>query len=205
MGYKGILFLSAQNMHYYTDLNIWRGSRGCERNYFYRSVIESPCLFVCMCVTKVITILYGQMVIFLGMYGSKDSKSRRTSKLHDRLKSNGYFNGFLCPCFFGSGTSLLWIMGKSAAEGLWLLALLTGEMWNVTYDISHVTHDFFEEKIAKKVQDKSQKVKENAKLKKLPTFAQKDKILSKRQDFIASVLLSIHAVRVVVSRLRDLK
>ena len=30
--------------------------------------------------------------------------------------------------FFGSGTSLLWIMGESAGEGLWLLALLTGGM-----------------------------------------------------------------------------
>ena len=72
----------------------------------------------------------------------------------------------------------------------------------MTYDISHVTHDFFKEKIAKKVQDMSQKVKENAKLKKLPKFAKKGKILSKRRDFIASVLLSIHAVRVVVSRLQ---
>ena len=28
--------------------------------------------------------------------------------------------------FVGSGTSLLWIMGESAGEGLWLLALVTG-------------------------------------------------------------------------------
>ena len=28
--------------------------------------------------------------------------------------------------FFGSGTSLQWIMGESAGEGPWLLALVTG-------------------------------------------------------------------------------
>ena len=30
-------------------------------------------------------------------YGSKDSKSRRTSKLHDRFKSYNDFNDVFCP------------------------------------------------------------------------------------------------------------
>ena len=49
------------------------------------------------------------------------------------------FNDFFCPWlirfFFGSGTSLLWKMGESAGEGLWLLAMLTGGRWYVTCDM----------------------------------------------------------------------
>ena len=59
-------------------------------------VIESPYPFVCVSVTKVVIVNYGQMVR-VGMYGSKDSKSRRTSKLHDRFKSNHVFENIFCP------------------------------------------------------------------------------------------------------------
>ena len=52
----------------------------------------SVCLCVCMCVTKVVIVDYSQSIRFFvvtsfikreGRYGSKDSKSRRTSKLND--------------------------------------------------------------------------------------------------------------------------
>ena len=68
--------------------------------YFHRlragSVIESQCPFVCVSVTKVVIVDNGHAVrvVFpsfsenrVGMYGSKDSTSRRTLKLHDRFKS----------------------------------------------------------------------------------------------------------------------
>ena len=37
--------------------------------------------------------------------------------------------------FFGSGTSVLWIIEESAGERLWLLALVTGGRWHVTCDL----------------------------------------------------------------------
>ena len=43
--------------------------------------------------------------------------------------------------FFGSGTSLLWTIGESAGEGLWLLALVTGVSWYVKCDMWHETGD----------------------------------------------------------------
>ena len=54
------------------------------------------------------------------MYGSKDSKNRRTSKLHDRFKSYDVF--FLYPADY------MCLMRELAGEGLWLwlLALVTG-------------------------------------------------------------------------------
>ena len=55
------------------------------------------------------------------MYGSEDSKSSRTSKLLDRFKIYDDLYDFFVHDyldFFGSGTSLLWIMGESTAEGL---------------------------------------------------------------------------------------
>ena len=47
----------------------------------------------------------------------------------------------VCVCFFL--TSLLWINGESAGEGLWPLALMTGERWNVTRDMWNVTCDMW--------------------------------------------------------------
>ena len=87
----------------------------------------------------------------VGKYGSMDSESRRTSKLHDPLKKYDDWLGLLW-----SWNSLLWIMGELAGEGLGLLALVTGvrrnvifdmwhvtcDMWHVTCHMSHVTHDF---------------------------------------------------------------
>ena len=63
------------------------------------------------------------------MHDAKDSKSRRTSKLQDRFKSNNDFNNVLSMIylvFFGPGTSLLWLKGESAGEIMWRLALVTG-------------------------------------------------------------------------------
>ena len=59
------------------------------------SVIESPCPFVCMCVIKVVIVYNGKSIRFfglsssnrVGMYGSKKSKSRRTSKCNDQFKT----------------------------------------------------------------------------------------------------------------------
>ena len=59
---------------------------------------------------------------------SEDSKSRKTSKLHNRFKSYDNNNDVVCPCFFGSANSLLWIIRESAGEGLWLLALVTCDL-----------------------------------------------------------------------------
>ena len=42
------------------------------------------------------------------------------------LVGGGFVINGAYPVYFGSGTSRLWIMGESAAEGLWLLALVTG-------------------------------------------------------------------------------
>ena len=87
-----------------------------------------------------------------------------TSKLHDWF-------------FFGSRTSILWIIGESAGECLWLLSLVkagryhvTGVRWHVTCDkwhvtshvsyaiceLWHVTHDFF---LLQKVADNLQEVR----------------------------------------------
>ena len=41
--------------------------------------------------------------------------------------------------FFGSGTSLLWIIGESAGEGLWLLAIVTGGRSHATGGRCHAT------------------------------------------------------------------
>ena len=43
--------------------------------------------------------------------------------------------------FLGSGTKLLWIMGESAGEGLWLLMLVTGWRWHVKGGWWHVKCD----------------------------------------------------------------
>ena len=56
------------------------------------------------------------------MIGSNVAKSLTMFFVHDELG------------FFGSGTSLLWIMGESAGERLWLLALVTGGIAYVTCD-----------------------------------------------------------------------
>ena len=63
----------------------------------------------------------------MSRYGSEDSTSKRNSKLHDWFKSYDDSNAFLSMInygFFGSGTSLRWIMGESAGEGLWHKRLL---------------------------------------------------------------------------------
>ena len=46
---------------------------------------------------------------------------------------------FVHDYFFLSGTSLLWIMGESLGEGLWLLTLVTGRRWLVICDMWNVT------------------------------------------------------------------
>ena len=111
-------------------------------------------------------------------------------------------------CFFGSGTSLLWIMGESAGEGLWLLALVTGGSWHVTCDTWHVicqtwlvTHDtwFFLNKKCQKSHEKWQKCNNKKWLK----SAQKCRNVSQKGYFIVLILLSAHGGRVGVSRVRD--
>ena len=58
----------------------------------------------------------------------------RNTKLHDWFKSNNNFNNFVHAYLrlLGPGISLLWIMGESGREGLWLLALVTGGRGHVT-------------------------------------------------------------------------
>ena len=71
---------------------------------------------------------------------------------------------------------------------------MTCDMSHVICDSRHVTHDFFLKKSAKKCNNKT-----------MLKSAQKCRKVSKRQDFIVSVLLLAHAERVGVSRMRDLK
>ena len=47
----------------------------------------------------------------------------------------GCFLSMINYGFFGSRTSILWIMGESAGEGLWLLPLVTGGRCKVTCDM----------------------------------------------------------------------
>ena len=97
--------------------------------------------------------------------------------------------------------SLLRIMGESTREGLWLLALVTGErwhvtgyMWHVTCDLWHVAYDFFFSLIFY-----LQKTSSNKELK----SAQKGRNISNRRDLLVSVLLSAHTMRVSKSRMQD--
>ena len=50
---------------------------------------------------------------------------------------------------FWSGTSLQWIIGESAGEGLLLFGV--SDRWKVTYDMWHATNNFFKRKSAKKI------------------------------------------------------
>ena len=62
----------------FTNSAIWAGL-----------VIESPCSYVCVSIIKVVIVVNGQIIkfFFIFIYISKDSKSGRTSKLHDWFKS----------------------------------------------------------------------------------------------------------------------
>ena len=101
------------------------------------------------------------------MYGSKNYKSRRSLKLQDWFKSYDDYKDVFCPWLIRA-VGQLWIMGESAGDGLWVLALVTGgrwhltcDTWNVTCDMSpvtcdswHMTHDFCLTKSGKKVPEK---------------------------------------------------
>ena len=101
-------------------------------------------LFVCLSILKVIIVKYGKWSEFClfsyrgGIYGSKDFKYRRTSKLHFWSKSYNDFKDVFRPWLIRA-VGQLWIMGESPGEGLWLLALVTGERWHVTCETRHVT------------------------------------------------------------------
>ena len=104
-----------------------------------------------MFVIKVVIVNYGQMIIFFFFYkiewvnvvprilnleghqncmiGSKVKTILTLFFVHDWLG------------LFGSETSLLWIIGESAGEGLLLLPLVTGGKWPVTWDKWHMTCD----------------------------------------------------------------
>ena len=60
--------------------------------------------------------------------------------------------------FFGSSTNLLWIMGESAGEGLWLLALVTGGSWYVTCDNYFLFISYFYKKKCQKSLKKVPKI-----------------------------------------------
>ena len=141
----------------FTDLALWAGS-----------VIESPCPSVCVsvCHKSCNSRLWPKNQILKKNraieYGSQNSKSLRTSKLHDVFKSNNKFINNYCSWllrdFFISRTSLLRTIRESAGEGLWLLALITGrtlkvtcEMWHVTCDLWHMSHTFCLNKKARRV------------------------------------------------------
>ena len=57
------------------------------------------------------------------MYGSKDSKSRQTKNCKIGSKVTTILTTFFVHEL---GTSILWIMGESEGDGLWLLAIVTG-------------------------------------------------------------------------------
>ena len=97
------------------------------------------------------------------MYGSKDFKSRSTSKLHDQIKSYTNFNDIFCPW-------LIWVFwiwnqstvdnigvsrGRSVAVGISDMWKVTCDWWKVTCDMWHVTCDLWHV-----TSDKCQKVSE---------------------------------------------
>ena len=131
-----------------------------------------------------------------------------------------WHQNYMIGFFLGSRTSILWIIGESAGEGLWLLALVkagrhhvTGVRWHVTCDkwhvtshvsyaiceLWHVTHDFF---LLQKVADNLQEVRK-IRRKKIKKCLKVQNSFKKRRDFIISLLLSAHAERVGVSRMRN--
>ena len=99
----------------FTDLALWAGW-----------VIELPCpsvcMCVCMCVTKVVIVDNGQSIRFLSFF-IKRSKVLRILNLegHQNCMIGSKDKTILTIFFFGSGTSLLWIMEDSAGEVLWLV------------------------------------------------------------------------------------
>ena len=90
------------------------------------------------------------------------------------------------------------LLGRTALHcGCWRSdrGHLTCHMSHVTCDLWHVTNDYFE---TKKCQKSAKKVFRKATQK----SGQKCKIVSKRRDFIASMLISAHVERVLVSRVQ---
>ena len=96
-----------------------------------------------------------------------------------------FFGPFFINFFFLSGTSLLWMMGESAGEGMWLLALVTDgrsrdmsygkcDMWLVTCDI----YFFFWLKVPKSAEKFTKRAK-NATKKKYKKFPKVHKCVKK--------------------------
>ena len=66
---------------------------------------------------------------------------------------------FFNDCF----TSLLWIIGESAEQGLCLLVLVTGGRWHATFDMWQLNCDMWQKQIPfQKVPEKSQNVRKHA-------------------------------------------
>ena len=83
-------------------------------------------------------------------YGSKDSKSRRSSQFNDQFKSYNDFYNVFCPWLIRA----FWILnhwcdywgvsrGWSVASGVSDRWKVTHDMWHVTCDTWHVTHDMW--------------------------------------------------------------
>ena len=111
-----------------TDSALWAGS-----------VIKLPCPYVCLSVIKVIIVYNGQVIKFFVFLHKLESVCLVFRILTQEGHQKGIigskvtmtltiFLSLIIKGFFGFGTRLLWIMGQSAGEGLWLLALVTGGM-----------------------------------------------------------------------------
>ena len=72
----------------------------------------------------------------VGRCGSKDSKSRRTSKLHDRFKSYNVFNNVFCPWLIRA----FWIWNQSTMNNGRVstersVTVGVSDRWKVTCDM----------------------------------------------------------------------
>ena len=123
------------------------------------------------------------------MYGSKDSKSRSTSKLHDQIKSYSNFNDVFCPWLIR--VFLIWNQstvdnigvsrGRSVAVGVSAMWMVRCDRWKVTCDMWHVTCDLWHVTSAKKKKKNPKGAQKFGKVRKKAGFHSMGVIIRTRQ------------------------
>ena len=117
---------------FFTDFTLWAWS-----------VIESPCPFVSLYVTKVVIVFCLSLRNIVGSYGSNNSKSRRTSQFHVG------FNGFT-PFFVKDWLGIFFIypnrssVDNGGVSGWRYVAVGVSNTWKVTWDLWHETCDMWQ-------------------------------------------------------------
>ena len=141
----------------------------------------------------------------MGLYASKDYKSRRTSKLYD-CKSSTNYNNVFCPWFFllwNQSTVDNWGVSRrsSVAVGISDRWKMICGSWKATWDMLHVIcdswyviHIYFFNKSSRKVKKISAKTDSHKNAKNCPKVQK----IVKRQDFIVWCLYP-HTPRELVS------